>query len=76
MAVSSMCVPPETDGLMDSCGLLLELKESCPEMKLYGVNDPPPAAVGVPLSSGEQKLTCPAQGLDPGKLYGYSSRCA
>ncbi|KAF3838256.1 hypothetical protein F7725_010024 [Dissostichus mawsoni] len=50
---------------------------SCPEMKLYGVNDPPPAGVGVPLSSGEEKLACAALlGLDPGKLYAYSSRGA
>lgn len=53
---------------MDSFSLLLQWKGSCPEMKLYGVNDPPPAAVGVPLSSGEVKPTCPALGLDPGKL--------
>lgn len=41
VAVSSMKseVPPEKDGLMSSCGLLLELKGSCPEMKLYA----PPA---------------------------------
>lgn len=63
-----MLIPPEMVGLMDSCGLLLEFKRSCPLIKLYGVNDPPPAAVGVPLSSGEEKLTCPALGLDPGKL--------
>lgn len=64
------------DGLLDSCGLLPDLKGSCPVMKLYGVNDPPPEAVGVPLSSAEEKLTWPALGLDPRKLYGYSSRGA
>ena len=71
--VSGIKVSPETV----SCGLLLGPKGSCPEMKLYGMNDPPPAGVGVLLSSGEEKLACAALlGLDPGKLYAYSSRGA
>lgn len=68
--------PPEAAGLAASGDLLLALNGSWAGMKLYGLNDPPPVAVGVPLSSGEVKLTCPPLGLEPGKLKAYSSRGA
>lgn len=64
-----LSVPPE--GLADSCGLLREASgSSSPEMRLYGVNEPPPVAVGVPLSSGGEKESWPGLGLDPGKQNG------
>lgn len=53
--------------MIESCDLLLGLSGSwSPEMKLYVVNEPPPVAVGVLLSSGGEKLSWPGLGVDPG----------